>query len=137
MNYLEKLESENLRKNVPDFRIGDDLKVYYKIIEGEKERVQPFEGTLIARKGRGVSRTITLRKISFGEGVERTFPLLSPKVEKVEVTRHGNVRKAKLYYLRDKVGKKAKVKEKKTLLGKSSQTPAALATESVEVGEKA
>lgn len=112
---LKKLESQYLKTNIPDFRIGDELKIYYKIIEGDKERIQPFEGTLIAKKGSGVSKTITLRKISFGEGVERIFPLHSPRIEKIEVIRRGDVRKAKLYYLREKVGKKARIKEKKVL----------------------
>lgn len=112
---IKKLESQNLKTNIPDFRIGDDLKVYYKIIEGDKERVQPFEGTVIAKKGSGLSKTITMRKISFGEGVERIFPIHSPRIERIEIVRRGDVRKAKLYYLRGKVGKKAKIKEKRVL----------------------
>jgi len=112
-NLIKKLESTSLKSNIPDFRIGDDVKVYYKIIEGDKERIQPFEGTLIAKKGTGITKSVVVRKISFGEGVERTFPLHSPRVEKIEITRRGAVRRAKLYYLRDKIGKKAKIKEKK------------------------
>jgi large subunit ribosomal protein L19 len=112
---IKKLESQYLKTNIPDFRIGDELKIYYKIIEGDKERIQPFEGTLIAKKGSGVSKTITLRKISFGEGVERIFPVHSPRIEKIEVIRRGDVRKSKLYYLREKVGRKARIKEKKAL----------------------
>ena len=111
---IKKLESASLKSNIPDFRIGDDVKVYYKIIEGDKERIQPFEGTLIAKKGSGITKSVVVRKISFGEGVERTFPLHSPRVEKIEITRRGDVRKAKLYYLRDKIGKKARIKEKKS-----------------------
>lgn len=111
-NILKKLEATQLKKNLPDLRIGDELKIYYKIIEGDKERIQPFEGTLISMKGSSINRSFTLRKISFGEGVERTFPLHSPRIEKIEVLRHGDVRKAKLYYLREKVGKKARIKEK-------------------------
>jgi large subunit ribosomal protein L19 len=111
---IKKLESQSLKTNIPDFRIGDDLKIYYKIIEGDKERIQPFEGTVIAKKGSGISKTITLRKISFGEGVERIFPIHSPRIERIEIVRQGEVRKSKLYYLREKVGKKAKIKEKKT-----------------------
>lgn len=111
---LQKIEAENMKTNLPDLRIGDELKIYYKIIEGDKERIQPFEGTLIAHKGSGPSKTITLRKISFGEGVERIFPLHSPRIDKIEVIRHGEVKKAKLYYLREKVGKHAKIKEKKS-----------------------
>jgi large subunit ribosomal protein L19 len=113
-NLIKKLESGSLKSNIPDFKIGDDVKVYYKIIEGDKERIQPFEGTLIAKKGSGITKSIVVRKISFGEGVERTFPLHSPRVEKIEITRRGDVRKAKLYYLRDKIGKKARIKEKKS-----------------------
>src|SRR5574341_1107849 len=112
---IKKIESQYLKTNIPDFRIGDDLKIYYKIIEGDKERIQPFEGTVIARKGSGVSKSVTLRKISFGEGVERIFPIHSPRIEKIEIVRRGDVRKSKLYYLREKVGKKAKIKEKKVL----------------------
>jgi large subunit ribosomal protein L19 len=115
IDIIKKLESQYLKTNIPDFRIGDELRIYYKIIEGDKERIQPFEGTLIAKKGSGVSKTITLRKISFGEGVERIFPLHSPRIEKIEVMRRGDVRKSKLYYLREKVGKKARIKEKKVL----------------------
>ncbi len=110
---LKKIEAEGLKTNIPTFRIGDELKIYYKIVEGDKERVQPFEGTFISEKGSGLSHNITIRRISFGEGVERTFPLHSPRIDKIEVVRHGEVRRAKLYYLRDKVGKQAKIKERK------------------------
>lgn len=113
-NIIQNLEAKQLKANVPELRIGDEVKVYYRIIEGDKERVQPFEGTLIARKGAGLSKTFKVRKISFGEGVERTFSLHSPRIDKIEVLRHGQVRKAKLYYLREKTGKKAKIKEKTT-----------------------
>lgn len=126
---LKKIESEGLKTNIPSFRIGDDLKIYYKIVEGDKERIQPFEGTLISQKGSGLSKNFTIRRISFGEGVERTFPLHSPRIDKIEVVRHGEVRRAKLYYLRDKVGKQAKIKEKKAVSQKTSSIPEpALAT---------
>lgn len=109
---LEILEKEQLRTDLPDFRIGDTLAVHLKIIEGDRERIQVFQGTLIGRKGRDVKETIKLRRISFGEGVERTFYLHSPRIARIEVTRKGKVRRAKLYYLRGKSGKKAKVKER-------------------------
>ncbi|MBI1869826.1 MAG: 50S ribosomal protein L19 [Chlamydiae bacterium] len=115
-NIMKKLNEKQIRTDLPDFRIGDILKVFYKIVEGGKERIQPFEGTLIGRHGGGIAKTFTMRKISFGEGVERTFPLASPRIEKIEVVRHGEVRRAKLYYIREKVGKKSKIKEKKTLI---------------------
>ncbi len=119
---LKKIEAEGLKSNIPSFRVGDELKIYYKIVEGDKERVQPFEGTFISEKGSGLSHNITIRRISFGEGVERTFPLHSPRIDKIEVVRRGEVRRAKLYYLRDKVGKQAKIKEKKASSEKSAPT---------------
>ncbi|MDP8246659.1 MAG: 50S ribosomal protein L19 [Candidatus Tritonobacter lacicola] len=109
---LEFLEKEQLRTDLPAFRIGDTLAVHLKIIEGDRERIQVFQGTLIGRKGRDVKETIVLRRISFGEGVERTFYLHSPRIARIEVTRKGKVRRAKLYYLRSRSGKKAKVKER-------------------------
>jgi len=123
-NILKKLESGQLKIHLPEFKVGDELKVYYKIVEGDKERIQPFEGTLIARSGSGISSTISLRKISFGEGVERIFPLHSPRIEKIELVRRGDVRKAKLYYLREKVGKKAKIKEKKAITETTAEAAA-------------
>lgn len=124
---IRKVESKGLKAHIPEFRIGDELKVFYKIVEGDKERIQPFEGTLIAHKGGGLTSTITVRKISFGEGVERIFPLHSPRIEKITVTRSGSVRKAKLYYLREKIGKSARVKERKMpeeMPGVLTQSPA-------------
>ena len=97
---------------MPAFGIGDSVKVYIRIVEGEKERTQMFDGTVIARHGGGISETFTVRKISYGVGVEKTFPIHSPNVEKVDIIRSGKVRRAKLYYLRDRVGKASKVKEK-------------------------
>ncbi len=111
MNLIKAVE-ETFRKEVPDFGVGDTLKVFVKVVEGDKERLQPFEGAVIARKGSGVRETFTLRKISFGVGVERIFPVHSPSLDKIEVVKRGDVRRAKLYYLRDKKGKDAKIKEK-------------------------
>ena len=101
-----------MKAHIPVFRIGDVLAIHLKIIEGEQGRIQVFQGTLISRKGRGINETITLRRISFGEGVERTFYLHSPRIARLEVLRSGKVRRAKLYYLRGKSGKKAKVEER-------------------------
>ena len=112
MEKIQAFVSEQLKTEVPQFKIGDGVKVYIRITEGEKERIQLFEGTVIARHGGGISETFTVRRVSYGVGVEKTFPVHSPNVEKVEITRYGDVRRAKLYYLRDRVGKSAKVKEK-------------------------
>lgn len=108
---LNAFASEQLKQEKPGFSIGDTVKVHAKIKEGQRERIQIFEGTVIAKKNGGISETFTVRRISYGVGVEKTFPLHSPNVEKVEVVRNGKVRRAKLYYLRDRVGKSAKVKE--------------------------
>ncbi|MGH7214347.1 MAG: 50S ribosomal protein L19 [Tepidisphaeraceae bacterium] len=113
MNPTDLVERQYLRSDLPDFRPGDTVKVHVRVIEGERERVQVFEGIVIRRRGSGLSETFTARKISFGVGVERTFPVHSPMVSKVEVTTKGHVRRAKLYYLRQRVGKKAKVKERR------------------------
>jgi large subunit ribosomal protein L19 len=113
MNIVELIEKENCKENIPDFRVGDTVKVYFKIVEGTKERIQGFEGLVIARKNGSVRETFTVRKISFGVGVERTFPLHSPRIDRIEVVRQGDVRRAKLYYIRDLSGKAGvKVKEK-------------------------
>lgn len=109
---LVKSVDETYKKKVPVFNIGDTVRVYTKVVEGDKERLQPYEGAVIARKGGGVSETFTVRKVSFGIGVERIFPIHSPNVDRVEVLRQGDVRRAKLYYLREKKGKHAKIKEK-------------------------
>lgn len=114
MNAAEALKSiaaDSIKPEPLQFEIGDTLKVYVKIREGEKERIQMFEGTVIARRGSGVSETFTVRRVSYGVGVERVFPVNSPAVDRIEVIRHGKVRRSKLYYLRDRVGKAAKVKE--------------------------
>ena len=110
-NVMDKITEKQMNPNLPEFRVGDTVRVDVKIIEGKRERIQAFEGTVIARKGGGVSETFTVRKSSNGVGVEKTWPLHSPNVEKIEVVRYGKVRRAKLNYLRDRVGKAAKVKE--------------------------
>jgi len=112
MNVIDEIEREQMKKKVPFFGVGDTVRVHMTIQEGEKERVQVFEGVVIARKHGGARETFTVRKISFGIGVERIFPLHSPKVGEVEVVRHGRVRRAKLYYLRERKGKAFKTKEK-------------------------
>jgi len=111
MDLLKALTNEQLKENAPVFEIGDTIRVHNKITEGTRERIQLFEGTVIAKKNGGISETFTVRRVSYGVGVEKTFPLHSPNVAKVEVIRRGKVRRAKLYYLRDRVGKAAKVKE--------------------------
>lgn len=112
MNVIDLLEKEQLRTDLPDFRPGDGVRVHIKVIEGERERIQVFEGTVIRRSGGGARETFTVRKVSQGIGVERIIPIHSPRVDKIEVTRHGNARRARLYYLRDRVGKAARVAEK-------------------------
>ena len=112
MEKIQAFVNEQLKTEVPQFGIGDGVKVYIRITEGEKERIQLFEGTVIAKHGGGISETFTVRRVSYGVGVEKTFPIHSPNVEKVDIIRSGKVRRAKLYYLRDRVGKASKVKEK-------------------------
>ena len=109
---IQEINKAALRDDVPEFRAGDSVKVHVRVVEGNRSRIQVFAGHVIARTGSGINEAFTVRKISFGVGVERTFPVHSPKIEKIEVVRHGKVRRAKLYYLRDKVGKAAKIKEK-------------------------
>ena len=111
MDIIKAIEQENLNPNAPVFSVGDTVKVFFKVIEGNKERIQAYEGIVIARKHGGLRETFTVRRISSGIGVERTFPLHSPKIDKVEVLRRGRVRRAKLYYLRKRTGKAAKIKE--------------------------
>ena len=111
MNLVEAFTNEQLKKELPVIRIGDTIRVHNKIKEGNRERIQMFEGTVIAKHGGGISETFTVRRMSYGVGVEKTFPIHSPNVEKVDVIRVGKVRRAKLYYLRDRVGKASKVKE--------------------------
>ena len=108
---IEQINQENLKAETPSFNVGDTVRVSFKVIEGTRERIQIFEGTVIAKRHGGISETFTVRRLSFGIGVERTFPLHSPKITKVDVVRRGKVRRAKLYYLRGRTGKAAKVKE--------------------------
>ncbi len=112
MDLVKALEQDQLKNDYPDLDIGDYVKVHLKIKEGNRERVQVFEGTVIARKGKGLSETFTVRRLASGVGVERILPIHSPKIEKIETVRKGKIRRAKLYYLRSRVGKAAKVKEK-------------------------
>ena len=113
MQPTDLVDHENLRDDVPDFGAGDTLKVHVRVVEGNRQRVQLFEGVVIKRQGSGVRETFTVRKLSFGVGVERTFPVHSPVIDHIEVLGRGDVRRAKLYYLRDRIGKRAKVKEKR------------------------
>jgi large subunit ribosomal protein L19 len=112
MDKIKLIEAQHLRKDLPDFKAGDTLKIFVKIPEGDKVRIHPFEGVVIVRRGKGVQATFTVRKISYGEGVERTFPIHSPNIESIKVLKKGKVKRAKLYYLRGRVGKATKVKEK-------------------------
>lgn len=112
MDALKLISGESMKESTPAFNIGDTVRVDVKIREGERERIQAFEGTVIAKKGSGVAETFTVRRVSYGVGVERVFPLHSPNVADVKVVRHGKVRRSKLYYLRDRVGKASKVKER-------------------------
>lgn len=113
MNTLDQIEGAQLRDDIPDFGPGDTVRVHVRVIEGGRERTQAFEGVVIARKGGGIRETFTVRKISFGVGVERIFPVHAPIIQKIEVLRRGDVRRAKLYYLRDRVGKATRIKEKR------------------------
>jgi large subunit ribosomal protein L19 len=113
MNAIDLIDAQSLRDDVPAFGPGDTLKVHVRVVEGTRERVQVFQGAVIRRQGDGLRETFTVRKVSFGVGVERTFPVHSPIVAKIEVVSRGDVRRAKLYYLRDRIGKAAKIKEKR------------------------
>ena len=113
MKTLDALDAASLKDGIPDFRPGDTLKVHVKVVEGNKTRIQVFQGVVIARSGSGVTETFTVRKVSYGVGVERIFPLHTPIIEKIEVVTRGDVRRAKLYYLRDLRGKKAKIRERR------------------------
>lgn len=112
MDIIRAIEQQQIKTDIPEFHVGDNVKVHYRITEGNRERIQVFQGDVIRRAGASSRETFTVRKISFSIGVERTFPTHSPKIEKIEVMRQGEVRRAKLYYLRNKVGKAAKIKEK-------------------------
>ncbi len=113
MNRTDLVDRASLRDDIPKFSPGDTLKVHVRVVEGNRERVQLFQGAVIRRQGSGLRETFTVRKVSFGVGVERTFPVHSPTISKIEVVTRGDVRRAKLYYLRDRIGKKAKIKEKR------------------------
>jgi large subunit ribosomal protein L19 len=117
-NIIQKIEQESIRSDFPNFRVGDTIRVFFRISEGDKERIQAFEGVLIGQKRGGNRASIRVRKISFGEGVERVFPLSSPRVERIEIVQTGKVRRAKLYYLRDLRGKKARIKERQDFANK-------------------
>jgi large subunit ribosomal protein L19 len=132
MNILGAIE-EHYKKSTTDFHIGDTVRVSVKVVEGDKERIQPFEGVVIARRGSGTREMFTVRKISFSIGVERIFPLLSPSVEKIDVLKKGDIRRAKLYYLRGKKGKAAKIKEKERAFEKQRDERAPVATETAPV----
>ena len=112
MDIIRAIEQQQIKQDVPEFNVGDNVKVHYRITEGNRERIQVFQGDVIRRQGASNRETFTVRKISFSIGVERTFPVHSPKIERIEVVRQGDVRRAKLYYLRGRVGKGAKIKEK-------------------------
>jgi large subunit ribosomal protein L19 len=118
MNTLDALDADSLRADIPDFRPGDTVKVHVRVVEGNRSRIQVFQGVIIRRQGGGVRETFTVRKVSFGVGVERTFPVHTPVVEKIEILTRGDVRRAKLYYLRDLRGKAAKIKEKRETISR-------------------
>lgn len=113
MDIIRMVEEEQIKKDLPDFHPGDTVKVSVKVVEGGRERIQAFIGTVIKRRGGGLRETFTVRRVSYGIGVERTFPLHSPRISKIEITKHGAVRRAKLYYLRNLTGKAARIKEKR------------------------
>lgn len=142
MNILDSLDAASLRSDIPTFRSGDELKVHVRVIEGSKSRIQVFQGLVISRSGSGVRETFTIRKISYGVGVERTFPVHTPVIEKIEVVRRGDVRRAKLYYLRELRGKAAKIRERRgevpstgTPVSAVTPTPVSEVTEATEVTE--
>jgi large subunit ribosomal protein L19 len=132
MHPTETIDRDSLRDDIPDFRPGDTVKVHVRVVEGNRERVQVFQGAVMRRQGGGVQETFTVRKVSFGVGVERTFPVHSPTIAKIEVTTLGDVRRAKLYYLRDRHGKAAKIKERRIPRGKAA---AAVVEDDVEAAD--
>ena len=127
MNIIQSLEKAQLKDGIPSFRVGDTVRVHAKVVEGDKERIQVFEGVVIGRQGSGAREVVRVRKLSYGVGVERLFPLHSPMIDKIELAKQGKVRRAKLYFLRDLRGKAARIKEKERVLasaaGASSETP--------------
>jgi large subunit ribosomal protein L19 len=140
VNRVDPIERPRLREDLPDFRAGDSVRVHVRVVEGGRERIQVFQGVIIRRRGGGIRETFTARKISFGVGVERTFPLHSPSIAKIEVLTRGDVRRAKLYYLRERRGKRARIRELRTPIGSSpsaeppeaQEGPAATEPEDVE-----
>jgi len=140
MNILDVVDAASLRKDIPQFRAGDELKIHVRVIEGNKSRLQVFQGIVIGRQGDGVRETFTIRKVSYGVGVERTFPVHTPVIEKIELVKKGDVRRAKLYYLRDLRGKAAKIREKRDGIegyGDGILSTPVLETPVVEVSEPA
>jgi len=135
MNILDAVDAKSLRKDIPQFRAGDELKIHVRVIEGSKSRIQVFQGIVIRRQGDGVRETFTIRKVSYGVGVERTFPVHTPVIEKIELVKKGDVRRAKLYYLRDLRGKAAKIREKRD--GIEGYGDGILSTPVAEVSEPA
>ena len=141
MNIIEKIEKEQLEKlssgkQIPDFNPGDTIKVDVKVVEGTRERIQAFEGVCIARGGKGINESFTVRKISYGEGVERVFPLFSPKISSITLVRKGKVRRAKLYYLRDRRGKAARIVEKIEVKKKTNEKKDVASVSNDKVAEK-
>jgi large subunit ribosomal protein L19 len=134
-NVIDSLERAQLRDGLPQFKAGDTVRVHFKVIEGQRQRIQVFEGIVLKRQGAGARETFTVRKQSFGVGVERTFPLHSPKIDKIEVTAIGDVNRAKLYYLRGKVGKKARVRELRQDSARAAVTPVPAAEPEPEAQE--
>ena len=124
MNVLDAVDAASLRKDIPSFRSGDELKIHVRVIEGNKSRIQIFQGVVIARSGAGIRESFTIRKISYGVGVERTFPVHTPVIERIEIVRHGSARRAKLYYLRKLSGKATKIKERRGADGELIVEPA-------------
>lgn len=133
---LSEINNQALKTNVPQFKAGDTVKVFVKVVEGNTERIQPFDGVVIARKGGGISASFTVRKTSFGVGVERIFPLHSPRIERIEVLKVGKVRRAKLHYLRDLTGKKARIKELEVVKPKKATKKAAKPEAEVKAEKK-
>jgi len=136
MNVLDAVDAASLRSDIPTFRAGDELKVHVRVIEGSKSRIQVFQGIVIRRQGNGARETFTIRKVSYGVGVERTFPVHTPVIEKIEVVRRGDVRRAKLYYLRDLRGKAAKIREKRSDVEASTNKSSVAAVEVADVVEQ-
>lgn len=132
MNIIDEIERENLKKDVPTFNVGDTVKVFVKVVEGGKERLQAYEGIVIAKRNGSIRESFTVRRISYGVGVERTFPLHSPRIDRVEVVRHGKVRRAKLYYLADRTGKSARVREDRKYRGNENAVEEEVNTNSEE-----